>query len=49
MIPKSAHPQRIEENADVFDFELDPDDMDRIRGMDRADGRIGPDPLTADF
>ena len=49
VIPKSAHPQRIEENADVFDFELDAQDMAAIRGLDRPDGRIGPDPDRADF
>ena len=49
VIPKSANPRRIEENADVFDFQLDAEDMERIRGLDRPDGRIGPDPDTADF
>ena len=49
VIPKSAHPQRIEENADVFDFQLEPEDMERLRAMDRPNGRLGPDPDTADF
>lgn len=49
VIPKSANPKRIDENADVFDFRLDEEDMARIATLDRADGRTGPDPATADF
>ncbi|MBY0299943.1 MAG: aldo/keto reductase [Methylobacterium sp.] len=45
-IPKSATPDRIRENADVFGFHLDPDDHARIASLDAPDGRIGPDPET---
>ncbi|HIX57715.1 MAG TPA: aldo/keto reductase [Candidatus Anaerobiospirillum pullistercoris] len=33
-IPKSAHRQRMEENIDVFDFELKKSDMEQLRGLD---------------
>ena len=49
VIPKSSNPDRLRENLDVFDFRLDAEDMDRIGGLDREDGRIGPDPMSADF
>jgi len=44
VIPKSSSRARQAENLDVFDFSLDAEDMHAIAGIDRADGRIGPDP-----
>jgi len=43
VIPKSVTPARIEENIDVFGFELDADDLAAIAGLDR-DARVGPHP-----
>lgn len=38
-IPRSAKPEHIRENFDIFDFSLDEEDMARIGAL-RADGRI---------
>lgn len=48
-IPKSITPSRIIENADVFGFSLDAQDMAEMAKLNSPDGRIGPNPLTADF
>jgi diketogulonate reductase-like aldo/keto reductase len=40
VIPRSSNPQRIAENAKIFDFELSADEMKRIAALQRADGRI---------
>src|SRR4028118_2055336 len=47
VFPKSVTPSRMEENFDLFDFELDPSDMEEITALDRGeDGRTGPHPDT---
>jgi 2,5-diketo-D-gluconate reductase B len=38
-IPRSSNAARIAENIDVFDFELDDDEMRRIGALKRRDGR----------
>jgi 2,5-diketo-D-gluconate reductase A len=45
VIPKTTHPERMAENFDIFDFELAPDDLAMINGLDR-NGRVGPNPET---
>jgi 2,5-diketo-D-gluconate reductase A len=47
IFPKSVTPSRMQENFELFDFELESGDMDEISALDRGeDGRTGPNPDT---
>lgn len=44
VIPRSSQPQRLAENASIFDFSLAPEDLRQIEALDCQE-RTGPDPL----
>lgn len=47
VIPKSSHPERLQENFNLWNLHLDDAAMARIAALDQgAEGRIGPDPET---
>jgi 2,5-diketo-D-gluconate reductase A len=49
VFPKTVTPERMQENFDIFDFELSDDDMSTITALDRGEeGRGGPNPDTFD-
>lgn len=48
VIPKSAYQKRIEENKEIFDFELSAEDMAVISGLNRNQ-RVGSDPDHFNF
>jgi 2,5-diketo-D-gluconate reductase A len=43
IFPKSVTPERVQENMDIFDFELSDEEMESIAEMEKAE-RLGPDP-----
>lgn len=47
-IPKSVKKERIQSNADIFDFEISEEDVAYLDSLDRGE-RIGPDPNNFDF
>jgi 2,5-diketo-D-gluconate reductase A len=45
VFPKSTTPARIKENFELFDFRLEPGDVETIAALDRGEaGRTGPNP-----
>jgi 2,5-diketo-D-gluconate reductase A len=50
VFPKSVHRARMQENLDLFDFELSPAEVAAIDALDKGEsGRIGPNPDTFDW
>lgn len=47
-LPKSATPERIRSNAQLYDFELEPEEMEQLDGLDRGkEGSISWNPVDA--
>jgi len=48
VLPKSEHEARIISNSNVYDFELDADDMKRINALDLGDkGAVTWNPVNS--
>lgn len=49
-IPRSSKPERVRSNVEIFDFALSDDEMQRISGLARPDGRIvSPEGLAPEW
>jgi 2,5-diketo-D-gluconate reductase A len=50
VFPKSTTPARIKENFELFDFQLEPADVEQVDALDRGPaGRNGANPDTMDY
>ncbi|KDQ49722.1 hypothetical protein JAAARDRAFT_617210 [Jaapia argillacea MUCL 33604] len=48
-LPKSSQPERVVANAEVFDFEISPEDMTKIDALDRGkEGAVTWNPVDAE-
>lgn len=48
IIPKSVHKERLQENIDIFDFELDEADLNSLASLDKKK-RFSGDPLDQEW
>lgn len=47
VFPKSSQPQRMKDNFEIFDFEINDEEIEALTALDRGDsGRRGPNPDT---
>ena len=50
VIPKSVHPERMKENFEIFDFEINDEEIEALTALDRGEaGRMGPNPDIFDY
>ena len=50
VFPKSMHPARMKENFEIFDFEINDEEIEALTALDKgAAGRQGPDPDVFDL
>ena len=41
VLPKSRNEKRMSQNLNIFDFEIDSDDMEKLRNMDENKASFG--------
>ena len=47
VFPKSSNPQRMKDNFEIFDFEINDEELEALTALDRGEaGRRGPNPDT---
>lgn len=50
VFPKTVHPARMKENFEIFDFEINDEEIEALTALDRGEaGRRGPNPDTFDW
>ncbi|MEJ4112601.1 aldo/keto reductase [Corynebacterium kroppenstedtii] len=49
VLTRSKSRDHVQSNVDIFDFSLTDAEVESVTALDREDGRIGPDPSTANF
>jgi len=48
-LPKSQNPDRVRSNIDVFNFEINGEDIEKLDGLDRGkDGAVTWNPIDVD-